>query len=176
MAVYLAIPILDELVRFAEIDSTYEDSVKAMASGIFSYYFPVANGYTIAPEQNRGNNYADFVILRTQRRFPGDRSVVEHTVAEAKRQLDAVSASLDQLHNAIEHSNTEFGRCWAILIHGPTFHFYEYHKTLPTNARLVPWGPPNQHHLQNTFHARRDSVTIDWMLRHMALHDTPPAR
>lgn len=31
MAVYLSLPILGELVQFVENDSTYEDSVKAMA-------------------------------------------------------------------------------------------------------------------------------------------------
>lgn len=64
MAVYLSLPILNELVRFVENDSTYEDSMKAMASGILNYYFPAANSYTVAPEQNRNNNFADFIILR----------------------------------------------------------------------------------------------------------------
>lgn len=175
MAVYLSIPILDELVRFVENDSTYEDAVKAMASGILSYYFPPTNGYTVAPEQNRNDNYADFIILRIQRRFPGDRGVIDHTVAEAKRTSDPLGASLEQLENALEHANTEFKRCWAIMIHGYTFKFYEYHGNLPAHARLIPWGPPNQAQ-QNSFHARIDSLAIDWMLRHMAQNDTPLAR
>ncbi|RAK98532.1 uncharacterized protein BO80DRAFT_427340, partial [Aspergillus ibericus CBS 121593] len=85
MAVYLSLPILDELVRFVEEDSKYEDSVKAMASGILNYYFPASNGYAVVPEQNREGNFADFIILRIQRRFPGDRSVIDHTVSEAKK-------------------------------------------------------------------------------------------
>lgn len=64
MAVYLALPILDKLVRFIKNDSTYEDSVKAIASRILNYYFPAANGYTVTPEQNRNNNFADFTVLR----------------------------------------------------------------------------------------------------------------
>lgn len=152
-----------------------EDAVKAMASGILNYYFPAANGWTVAPEQNWNDNYADFIILRIQRRFPGDRGFIDHTVAEAKRTSDALQASLEQLENAVEHANTEFGRCWAIMIHGFTFKFYEYHRNLPEHARLLPWGPPDQQQ-QNSFHALHDSVIIDWMLRHMAQHDTPTAR
>lgn len=176
MAVYLSLPILDELVRFVEDDSTYEDSVKAMASGILNYYFPAANGYTVAPEQNRDHNYADFIILRIQRRFPGDRGVIDHTFVEAKRASDGLQASLEQLENALEHANTQFGRCWAIMSHGINFKFYEYHRNLPEHTRLIPWGPPNQRQPRNSFHARNDSVEVDWMLRHMAQNDTPPAR
>ncbi|KAL1847789.1 hypothetical protein Plec18167_002521 [Paecilomyces lecythidis] len=174
MAVYLSLPILDEVVRFAENDSTYEDSVKAMASAILNYYFPATSGYTVAPEQNRNNHFPDFIILRIQRRFPGDRGVVDHTLAEAKRNSDPLEASLDQLQGALDEANTEFGRCWALMIRGPEFGFYEYHENLPENARLVPWGPPNQQ--RNTFHARNDCVIIDWMLRHMVQNDAPPAR
>lgn len=174
MAVYLSLPILDELIRSVETDPTYEDSVKAMASGILNYDFPAANGYTVAPEQNRNDNFADFIILHIQRRFPGDRGVIDHTLVEAKCTSDSLQASLEQLENALEHA--KFGRCWAIMIHSFSFKFYEYHQNLPEYARLVPWGPPSQQQLRNSFHARNDSVIIDWMLRHMAQHDTPPAR
>ncbi|EEH11157.1 predicted protein [Histoplasma capsulatum G186AR] len=175
MANYLSLPILHELVQFAEEDALYEDSIKAMASGILNYYFPATNGFTVAPEQNRQGNIADFIILRIQRRFPGDRGVVDHTVAEAKRDTDSITAALEQLENALEQANTEFGRCWAMLIHGCNFQFFEYHIHLPAGERLIPWGPPNQPS-QNLFHCRNESVTIDWMLRHMGQNNTPPAR
>ncbi|KGO77092.1 hypothetical protein PITC_024480 [Penicillium italicum] len=168
--------ILSELVQFVENDSTREDSVKAMASGILNNYFPVANGYTVASKQNRNNNLADFIILRIQRRFPGDRVIVDHIFVEAKRASEKLQASLEQLENALEHANTQFGRCWAIIIHGTDFKFYEYHQNRTEHARLLPWGPPNQSQLQNSFHARNDSVEVEWMLRHMAQNDTPPAR
>ncbi|GLA30358.1 hypothetical protein M752DRAFT_279533 [Aspergillus phoenicis ATCC 13157] len=176
MAIYLSQPIIDEVVRFVEEDSRYEDSVKAMAAGILTYYFPIANGFLVVPEQNRGDQFPDFIIFRIQRRFPGDRSVVDHTVTEAKKSDDSIPASLEQLQNALEHSNTGFRRCWAILVHGATFYFYEYHESLPPNNRLLPWAPPGRPQGQNAFHARQNSVEIDWMLRHMAQNDTPPAR
>lgn len=138
MAIYLSLPILDELVRLVENNSTYERRVKAMASGILNYYFPAANGWTVAPEQNWNDKYADFIILRIQRRFREDRGVINHIVAEAKRTSDVLQASLEQLETAVEHTNTEFGRCWAIMIHGFTFKFYEYHRNLPEHARLLP--------------------------------------
>ncbi|PYI04675.1 hypothetical protein BO78DRAFT_167373 [Aspergillus sclerotiicarbonarius CBS 121057] len=176
MALYLSFPVLDELVRFVEEDSRYEDSVKAMTSGIPNYYFPVANGFAVVPEQNRNGRYPDLIVLKIQRRFPGDRSMIDHTFAEAKKMADDIPASLDQLQSALEGSNTEFRRCWALLVHAHTFHFYQYHETLPVNDRLVPWAPPNRPQTQNAFHARKDCAEIDWMLRHMAQHEVPPPR
>ncbi|KAJ5483140.1 hypothetical protein N7530_002386 [Penicillium desertorum] len=170
------LPILNELVHFVENDSTYEDSVEAMASGILNYYFPATNGYTVAPEQSLNNNFADFIIHVSNVGFPGDRGVIDHTFAEVKRASDNLQASLEQLEHALEHANTQFGRCWAIMIHGIKFKFYEYHRNLPEHACLIPRGPPNQRQRRNTFHARNDSVEVDWMLRRMAQNGTPPAR
>lgn len=136
---------------------------------------PTIPGGTVPCLGRRNPPYADFIILRIQLRFPGDRGVIDHTVAEAKRTSDPLRALLEQLGNALEHANTEFKRCWAIMIHGYTFKFYDYHGNLPAHARLIPWGPPNQAQ-QNSFHACVDSLAIDWTLRHMAQNDTPPAR
>lgn len=55
-----------------------------------------------------------------------------------------MDASLDQLENVLENWNTEFGRCWALLIQGVEFMFYEYHQHRPVNNRLLPWGSPDQ--------------------------------
>ena len=85
MANYISIPILDELVHFAEQDSKYEDAVKAMSSSILVHYFPPLKGFSVVSEQNRNNHYADYIVLRIQRRFPGDRGIVDHTVVEAKK-------------------------------------------------------------------------------------------
>lgn len=52
--------------------------------------------------------------------------------------------------------------------------FYEYHRDLEQN-RLIPWGPPSKPQ-QNTFHARHDAAIAQWMLQHMAQHNTPLAR
>lgn len=166
---------MDNLVRFVENDSHYEDSVKAMAAGILNHYFTTANGFVVAPEQYRNNNIPDFTILRIQRRFQGDQGVVDHTLAEAKRSRDSLQACLEQLENALEQAITEFGRCWAIMIHGPELMFYGYHRNRPEHIRLIPWGPAHQPQ-QNTFHARHDAMTIEMMLQHMVQNATPPAR
>lgn len=173
MANYISIPMLDELVHFAEQDSKYEDAVKAMSSSILVHYFPPLKGFSVVSEQNRNNHYADYIVLRIQRRFPGDRGIVDHTVVEAKKQTDPLDGSLEQLENALENSNTEFGRCWALLIRGVEFMFYKYHQHRPVNNRLLPWGhQPGQ----NTYHVQRDSEIIDWMLRRMIQQDNPPIR
>lgn len=142
MAVYLSVPILDEVVRSVEDDSTYE-AVKAMASGILSYYFPPVNGYVVALEHKRNDHSEDMTIFRIQRRFPGDRSTVDHTFVEVRGPTDSADKSLDPLRGALEQSNTEFGRCWAMIIHKTNFKFYEYHSNLPVDNHLVPWGPPD---------------------------------
>lgn len=144
-----------------------------MSSSILVHYFPPLNGFSVVSVQNRNDHYADYIVLRIQRRFPGDRGIVDHTVVEAKNQTDPLDGSLEQLENALENSNTEFGRCWALLIRGVEFMFYKYHQHRPVNNRLHPWGhSPGQ----NTYHVRRDSEIIDWMLRRMIQQDTPPIR
>ena len=174
MASYISISILNEAIRFVE--NGFEDSVKAMASGVFNYYFTAADDFLVAHEQNRNDNFSDFLILRIRRRSPGDRGVVvDHTVAEATKAEDPLDTSMRQLETALEQANTEFGRCWAITVQGPRFMFYEYHRSLEVNRRLIPWGPPNQPG-RNTFHTRNDAATIGWMLRHMAQTNNPPAR
>ncbi|KAL3473824.1 hypothetical protein BJX99DRAFT_260940 [Aspergillus californicus] len=177
MAIYLSLEMADELVKFAENDSIYEDAVKAMASAILNHYSLLSDGFSVSPEQNRINNCPDFIlrILRIQRRFSGDRSVVDHTVAEATSSTDNLDEAMDQLGNALENANTEFGRCWALMVRGPDFMFYEYHANLPVNQRLVPWGPATEPN-RNVFHARHNCVAIDWMLRHMQTHNTPQPR
>ncbi|KAK2814332.1 hypothetical protein FQN49_008216 [Arthroderma sp. PD_2] len=174
MANYISIPILAELVQFAEHDSEHEDSAKALASGVLNYYFTAINGFIVAPEQNKSNHRPDFIILRVLRRFLGDRGVANHVIAiaEAIKQAESFERSLEQLEDVLEQGNMEFGRCWAILVRGCTFCFYEYHSNLPANSRLIPWVPPGQS--QNEFHGRSDSMVVDWMLRHIAQNTSPP--
>lgn len=129
-----------------------------MACGILKYYFPTTNNYTVVSRQSRNNTYADFIVLRLEHLLSGDRSVIDHTLVQVKPTSDPIS--LEQLENALEHANTNFRRCWAIIIHEFTFTFYEYHRDLPKHTRLVPWGPPNQHQ-QSSFHARKDIIAID---------------
>lgn len=96
-----------------------------------------------------------------------------------KKQLDSGSleAAFERLENALENSEstTRVGRCWALLIRGVEFMFYEYHQNRPGNHRLLPWGSPDQPE-RNGYHVRRDAETIDWMLRQMIQQDTPPIR
>lgn len=174
MAVYLSLFILDELVRFAEKDPTNEDFVKAMASGILNYYFAAVNGYIVAPKQKWNNKDVDFIIRRIQGRFPGDRSVTYHTLAEAKHASADRGALLSVLESTLDNTNPGLGRFWVIVIHGVNFEFYEYHSNLP--KCLIPCETPKQFLSRHPFHARKDSAAIDWILRHMARNDKPPVR
>ena len=116
MANYISIPILDELVHFAEQDSKYEDAVKAMSSSILVHYFPPLKGFSVVSEQNRNNHYADYIVLRIQRRFPGDRGIVDHTVVEAKKKRPIHWT--DRLNSSKMHLRTRtpsldvVGLCW----------------------------------------------------------------
>ncbi|RDL41228.1 Uncharacterized protein BP5553_01207 [Venustampulla echinocandica] len=172
---YISIPILDELVAFVENGSVYEDAVKSMGSGILNYYFPAINGYSVGPEQNRNNFYPDSIIFRIQRRWAGDRGLVDHTLAEATKAADALEPSLAQLTTALENAITEHGRCWAVLFHGCEIRFYEYHDNLPLKHRLVQWAEAGDP-AETVYHVRNNSGTIDRMLCHMGQTAEPPIR
>jgi hypothetical protein len=119
MAIYISLPTLNEVVRFVADDPACGESVKSMASGNLNYYFPGTHGFAVAPE-HRG--FADAIILRIHRRFPGNKSFIGHTVDEASKiKSDPLTGSLDQLQTALEISKTECGRCWALMVHGPYF-------------------------------------------------------
>ncbi|CRG89699.1 hypothetical protein PISL3812_06738 [Talaromyces islandicus] len=173
---YLSIPIVEEFVRRVEENPQHEDPIKAMAAGIFTHYFPLVDGFVIASKYtNQGNDFPGFV-LRIQRRSPKNRGFVDHAFVEAKEEADDVSSSssLDQLKNALEGPNAQVDRCWAVLIQGCNFQFYEYHRGLPDEGRLLPWKSPGQS--TNVFHVRSDSAVIHGMLRHMAENSMPPER
>ncbi|EKV10994.1 hypothetical protein PDIG_48460 [Penicillium digitatum PHI26] len=55
IAAYLFLPECQELIEFVENNSVNEDSVKALANSMLSYYFPLINGWINAPKQNRNN-------------------------------------------------------------------------------------------------------------------------
>ena len=112
MASYLSIPILDKLVRAVEHDPTNWNFFKVLTSGILNYYFPTAKGYTVASKQSRNDNYADFIVLRLEHGLSGDRTVMDHTLVQAKPTSDPVS--LNGLKKALEHANTKFG--WHVPI------------------------------------------------------------
>lgn len=175
MTNYLSFPIVDEVVRFVE-DSNSENYVKAMASGIFNYYFTATNDFLITPGRKRNDRYtADFTIFRILRLLPGRRGTIDHMVAAVKTAEDALDDCLDHLETALGEANTEFGRCWATLIRGPMLIFYEYHGTQTPGSRLIDWGSPTESRL-NIFHVRNDAAIIDEMLRHISQSDAPPAR
>ncbi|KAJ5114137.1 hypothetical protein N7456_002671 [Penicillium angulare] len=114
----------------------------------------------------------DFTIYRPQRRFPGDRGFTDHALVQAKRPDEKLSATRDQLVNALEGANTKHGRCWAIISIGIQLSFYEYHAHLPEKKRLVDWCPPGQS--TNSFHLRQDVRIIQWMFDYMKANTEPP--
>ncbi|KFZ11446.1 hypothetical protein V501_04776 [Pseudogymnoascus sp. VKM F-4519 (FW-2642)] len=174
MAVYLSVPILEELVQSVEDSPTYE-AVNAMASGILSYYFTPVNGYVVALERGRNVHGADMAIYRIRRRFPGNQSTLDHTFIGVKGPVAPTKQSLDLLEGGLERSTTRSVSCWAMMILGSNFEFYQHHILQPVNNRLAPWGPPDQDQARNSFHVRDDSAAIDWMLRHMLQCNAPPA-
>lgn len=140
MAVYISVPILDELVQSVEDNPTYE-AVNAMACGILSYYFAPSNGYVISPERGRNDHGADMAIYRIRRRFPDDQNTLDHTFVGVKGPMAPTKKSLDLLEGALERSITRPVSCWAMIIHGCNFVFYRHHIFQPVNDRLEPWGP-----------------------------------
>jgi len=171
---YISIPILDELVKFAENDSVYEDAVKAMGSGILNYYFQAINGFSVAPEQNRDDNYPTSSSSESSIVGQEIEALWIILLQKRRRQL-SLGASLEQLTNALEYANTEHGRCWALLFHGSGIRFYEYHHNLPEDQRLVQWAEAGDP-ARTVYHVRNNAGAIDRMLRHMAQTAVPPVR
>ncbi|OBT73269.1 hypothetical protein VF21_08429 [Pseudogymnoascus sp. 05NY08] len=110
MAVYLSVPILDELVQSVEDDPTYE-AVNALACGILSYYFAPANGYVVALERGRNDHGADMAIYRIRLRFPGDQSTLDHAFVGVKGPSAPTEQSLDVLEGALEQLTARSGGC-----------------------------------------------------------------
>ena len=188
---YISIPIIEAMifrVEQGDSDIEYENVIKAMSSSILNYYFPLVNGFLVVltseQNQNQSHDY-DYGygsrVFRIRRHCPDSRGIVDHTVTvvETEKRVDpsSLEASLERLENALENpeSTTGVGRCWALLIRGVEFMFYEYHQHRPGNYRLLPWGPRDQPEW-NVYHVRRDAETIDWMFRRMVQQDDPPIR
>ena len=188
--IYISIHIIEAMVYNVEqedSDTEYENATKAMSSSILNYYFPLVNGFlvTLTSEENKNNEEYDYGygsrVFRFRRRVLNSIGFLDRTVTvvETKKQIDygSLEAAFERLENALENSEstTRVGRCWALLIRGVEFMFYEYQQNRPGNHRLLPWGSPDQPE-RNVYHVRRDAETIDWMLRQMIQQDTPPIR
>ncbi|KAJ5447984.1 hypothetical protein N7445_002805 [Penicillium cf. griseofulvum] len=171
---YIDVPIIDAFVTLVDYDTNYENSIKAMLNGILAHYFPTGMGYAVAPKQNLDNKSSHFLVCRLQRHFSEDRSIVDHALVKAKRRLDTLEESVEQLTEALENSNTEHGQCWAILAVDASLIFYEYFKDLPKNENLLPWCPPGR--ATNSLHIRHDYEAIDWMFDYMRQNGGPRAR
>ncbi|RAK89680.1 hypothetical protein BO79DRAFT_254431 [Aspergillus costaricaensis CBS 115574] len=174
MAEYLTMPILNELIRRVEEDPGNEDAVKAMTSGILSFYFSIDEGFIVAPISTGGKCSTGFgyIIRHIQPSLSENRKIADHVVVRSEVD-DNLQSCIDRLRHSIESRAPVVESCWAVLVQGQSVYFYEYHGQLPEHERLVPWELSGQSQEQHAFHVRRDSVQIEQMLRHMALHDMP---
>ncbi|ODM17479.1 hypothetical protein SI65_07154 [Aspergillus cristatus] len=179
MATYLSFPILDILVQSVEDSPSSADAVKAVASGILAHYFPASNGFAVTPvSQPQPQPNRDTLTLRIQRHrhvpgypapSPDRQGLVDHIVTVAKANCDAETNEVEDLwltmkdlEHTLDHANTESGRCWGLMVYATTFTFYEYHRDLPEDRRLVCRG---------SYHVRCDDSEIDRELRYLARAD-----
>ncbi|KAI9042009.1 uncharacterized protein KD926_006346 [Aspergillus affinis] len=174
MAAYLSLDAFQELIDSIVSNPASANPNKALANSLLNFHFPITNGYIIVPEHHSPES----IILRVQRHqcHSGDRIVIHHTVAKTGQATDDTNASLKQLERALDLSNPDSGRCWALLLHGLELRFYEYHRSLPVDERLVPWGLLASQPPRDSYHARSDNVIIEGMLQYMAKHSTPDPR
>ncbi|PWY96677.1 hypothetical protein BO94DRAFT_17329 [Aspergillus sclerotioniger CBS 115572] len=159
MAAYLSLPAFEVLIDSVENDPTCTNAIKALTNGILNYYFPITDGWIVAPEAKK-DTIGEFMVFRVKRRYPGGRSFVDHIVAEARK---AVDGSFDQMRLALEKSSPEAGRCWGVYFHGVNVEFFEYHRDI---QGLIPWclAQPTR----KVFHVRNDSRVVDEMMRCMS--------
>ncbi|PYH38906.1 uncharacterized protein BO87DRAFT_412677 [Aspergillus neoniger CBS 115656] len=174
MAEYLTMPILNELIRRVEEDPRNEDAVKAMTPGVLSYYFPINEGFIVAPIStgSKCSTGFEYLIRRIQPHSSEGRKIVDHVVVRSEVD-DSLQGCINRLRHSIQHRIPGVESCWAVLVQGQSVYFYEYHGLLSEHERLVPWALSGRSQEQHASHVRRDSVQIDRMLRHMALHDMP---
>ncbi|PLB54978.1 hypothetical protein P170DRAFT_505611 [Aspergillus steynii IBT 23096] len=175
MIIYSSLPLFDVLLERAETDTPDGNWTKGLAMTMLQHYFPVADNWRTVYELNSNHRTADFRILRLQRFRLDDRKMVNHTVALAKKDGGDLDAALKQLEDALERTNIESGRCWAMLFHGLDFLAYEYYEDLPENQRLIPTGPPSQP-CRSRFDMRTDGLAVEEMLMHMRQHEAPSPR
>lgn len=174
MADYLTIPILNELIQRVEEDPSNADAVKAMTSGILSYYFSIDKGFIVAPKSTSSDCSAGFgyIIRHIQPSSSENRKIVNHVAARSEVD-DSHQSCINRLRYSIQRRVPGVKSCWAVLVQGQSVYCYEYHEQLPEHERLVPWGPSGRSQEQHAFNVRRDSVQIEQMLKHLALHDMP---
>ncbi|OJJ67558.1 hypothetical protein ASPBRDRAFT_47614 [Aspergillus brasiliensis CBS 101740] len=168
MAAYLTIPILEEFIRRVEEDPRNESAVKAMTSGILTYYFTIENGFIVSPKSTGSLSTGfEYIIRHIQSDSLAERKIIDHTVVRLEVD-DSLQGCVSRLQLSIRDRNNGMGSCWAILVCAHMFYFYEYRGMGPENECLVPWAPPGRVQEPDGFHVRRDSVQIEWMLRYIA--------
>lgn len=99
--------------------------------------------------------------------------MVVHTLVVVKGGGESLVATLERMEEANMGAGAGVG-CWAVVVLGAVFAFYEYRRERPLGSRLVPWGPPEPPR-ENRFHVRRDVESVEWMLRYMARNASPSA-
>ncbi|RAH52002.1 hypothetical protein BO85DRAFT_211192 [Aspergillus piperis CBS 112811] len=164
MAEYLTMPILNELIRRVEEDPRNEDVEKAMTSGILSYYFPIDQGFIVAPTStsSKCSSGFEFIIRQFQPSPSKDRMIVDHAVVRSEVD-DSLQSCINRLRHSIQHRISGVESCWAILVQSQSVYCYEYHGQLHEHERLVPWALSGRSQEQHAFHVRRDSVQIKRM-------------
>ncbi|GKZ37839.1 hypothetical protein AbraIFM66950_009628 [Aspergillus brasiliensis] len=164
MADYLTVPILEELIRRVEEDPRNESAVKAMTSGILTYYLTIENGFIVSPKSTGSLSTGfEYIIRHIQPDSLAERKMVDHTVVRLEVD-DSLQGCVGRLQHSIQNLNTGGKSCWAVLVCAQMFYVHEYCGMSPENECLVPWAPPGRVQEQDGFHARRDSVQIEWML------------
>ncbi|KAJ6014889.1 hypothetical protein N7540_009480 [Penicillium herquei] len=171
---YLSFPIIDAFITFVDEKSDFENNLKALLNSLLNHEFPLTMGYGTAALLRRKASYPDFKVFHLQSLSLSDRGIVDHVLVEAKHPDERLEDTISQLITALESANTEHGRCWAIMVNGTAFSFYEYHANFPVSHRLIPWCPLGQS--TNTFNLRRDPQVIESIFDHMRQKNEPPAR
>ncbi|KAI9758449.1 MAG: hypothetical protein M1835_000595 [Candelina submexicana] len=95
---------------------------KAIASALLTWYFPLQEGYCVAPEQERSRNTPDFIIY-TVKHNVGHIDLYDCVFIEVKRNhLDAET----QVWNACEQTENDSGVCYACTFNQWDLKFYRF--------------------------------------------------
>ena len=119
MAEYLTMPILNELIRRVEEDPENEDAVKAMTSGILSFYFSIDEGFIVAPISTGGKCSTGFgyIIRHIQPSPLVNRKIVDHVVVRSEV-AENLQSCINRLRHSIQHRIPGMESCWVVLVQG----------------------------------------------------------
>ncbi|PWY64352.1 hypothetical protein BO83DRAFT_140731 [Aspergillus eucalypticola CBS 122712] len=89
-----------------------------MTSGFLSYYFPIDQGFIVAPTStgSKCSPGCEYIIRQIQPHSSEGRKIVGHVVVRSEVD-DSLQGRINRLQQSIQHRALGVEGCWAVLVH-----------------------------------------------------------